>query len=238
MKRITTDCVYLPWLRAKQWLSPQAISTILVDCRSSISLGLNDVASGDPQPKQAPWPHAYTYKQWAYKMRDQYQNTEFFHYTPFFNKLHHSLLHLLFWEKNGWSHLFYYMFIIFVHWHVVCHIISCTDALHSRPEVWLVTYWIKSIICSCMVQVRKTFHFIKGLSSIKIKNCLCITLSTHQLNWNGGTLTNELAFYQGLELSFAYGALTCSSAIALSLVLQTRDYNLAPSALVVVASKM
>ena len=35
----------------------------------------------------------------------------------------------------------------------------------------------------------------------------------------------DVAFYQGLELSFLYGALTCSSAIGL--VLHTRDYNLA-----------
>ena len=44
-----------------------------------------------------------------------------------------------------------------------------------------------------------------------------------------------LAFYQGLELSFVYGALTCISA---SLVIRTRDYNLAPSALMAAASKI
>ena len=46
-----------------------------------------------------------------------------------------------------------------------------------------------------------------------------------------------LAFYQGLELGFVYGTLTLSSA-ALGLVLRTRDYNLAPSALVAEVSKI
>ena len=47
----------------------------------------------------------------------------------------------------------------------------------------------------------------------------------------------HLAFYQGLELSFVYGALTGSRA-ALGHVLCTRDYNLGPSALVAAASKI
>ena len=37
---------------------------------------------------------------------------------------------------------------------------------------------------------------------------------------------NNLAFYRGLELSFVYGALSCSSAV-LGLMLRNRDYNLA-----------
>ena len=53
----------------------------------------------------------------------------------------------------------------------------------------------------------------------------------------------NLAFYQlGFELSFVYGALTCSSAIqslaALGLVLRTRDFNLSPSALVAAVGKI
>ena len=38
-------------------------------------------------------------------------------------------------------------------------------------------------------------------------------------------LSTNIAFHQGLELSFVYGALTCSSAslAALGLVLRTRD---------------
>ena len=40
---------------------------------------------------------------------------------------------------------------------------------------------------------------------------------------------HEIAFYQGLELNFVFGALTCSSAIPtrlLGLALHVRDYNL------------
>ena len=47
-----------------------------------------------------------------------------------------------------------------------------------------------------------------------------------------------VAFHQGLELSFVNGALTCISAFPLGLVLRTCDFNLAPSALVVVFSKI
>ena len=39
------------------------------------------------------------------------------------------------------------------------------------------------------------------------------------------TINPSIAFHQGLELGFMYGALTCS---ALGLVLRTRDYNLTP----------
>ena len=46
-----------------------------------------------------------------------------------------------------------------------------------------------------------------------------------------------LAFYQGLKLSFVYGALIFSIT-ALGLVLRTRHYNLAPSALVAVVGKI
>ena len=54
-------------------------------------------------------------------------------------------------------------------------------------------------------------------------------------------LSHLVAFYQGLELGFVYGALTSSSAIrlaALGLVLRIRDYNLAPSALKAAVSKI
>lgn len=51
----------LPWERAKQWLSPIEISTILVAASSSMSLGLKAVASEEPQPRQAPQPQAYTW---------------------------------------------------------------------------------------------------------------------------------------------------------------------------------
>ena len=46
-----------------------------------------------------------------------------------------------------------------------------------------------------------------------------------------------IAFHQGLELSFVYGALICSLT-ALDLVLRTHDYNLTPSALVATVSKI
>ena len=50
----------VPCDRARQWLSPMEISTSLVVASSSISFGLRAVASEEPQPKQAPQPHAYT----------------------------------------------------------------------------------------------------------------------------------------------------------------------------------
>ena len=43
---------------------------------------------------------------------------------------------------------------------------------------------------------------------------------------------SNLAFYQGLELNFVYGVLTCSSAI------RTRDYNLAPLAFLAAVGKI
>ena len=49
---------------------------------------------------------------------------------------------------------------------------------------------------------------------------------------------HNVAFNQDFELSFVYGALTCSSLAALRLVLCNRDYNLAPSALVAAVSKI
>ena len=51
----------------------------------------------------------------------------------------------------------------------------------------------------------------------------------------------EAAFYQGLELNFVYGTLTCGSAIilaVLSLLLRACDYNLAPLALMAAVSKI
>ena len=54
---------------------------------------------------------------------------------------------------------------------------------------------------------------------------------------NGFGRKTMLAFYQGLELGFVYGALT-SSLATLGLVLCTHDNNLAPSALLAAVSKI
>lgn len=50
-----------PWDRAKQWLSPQEMSIILVMLRSSTNLGLREVVSEEPHPKHEPQPHANTW---------------------------------------------------------------------------------------------------------------------------------------------------------------------------------
>lgn len=59
----------LPWDRARQWLSPQEISMILVILRSSMNLGLREVVSEDPHPKHEPQPQANTWTQHKNKHR-------------------------------------------------------------------------------------------------------------------------------------------------------------------------
>ena len=65
-----------PWLSARQWLSPHAMSTMRMFWRSSMSRGLSDVDSDEPKPRQEPQPQEYNCQVHTHMLNHQEYNCQ------------------------------------------------------------------------------------------------------------------------------------------------------------------